>query len=667
MKSNPTLQVFFLILLFLTTPCLLFGDTQEKPESEKKANEASKVEVGADHGNDEKSPESKEKPDPEAEFAERMKAFEKVVKTEVYATKLTSGKRAQLQAMAVAAYRESELKPLWADSVDLADVNKALVKLLELHAFEEPTLSFTPKPEPADSDESPVPHDDLLVTLSVAETCLFMKQGPDSVSEWPNWGFGDAPEIGSTNAHWDDITERFGKTAAGSDGPQKVAKAFIPQNRIYQQLFKELQKADPAAEAPELKVTKLVKVGYKFEQAPELGKFLIAEGYLVEESVIDEPVEDVAAEEPETETETEGEADEPKKEEEKNEPRINEGIYTKELSGAVKEFQKMNGLQADGILGPKTAERISNSTEEEAKALLINLHRARRFPDNPGDVFLHANIPSGEVYGFSAGKETIRMRIVFGKNRSGRRTPIFRDKMEQVVFRPYWNVPYSIAVGEGNYSDTGYLSRNGFKIISSSGREMPLTVSSLEMVRARKSFVRQEGGTNNALGIVKFLFPNKHSVYFHDTPYKHYFKNSYRAQSHGCVRLENPEAMANWVLTDYEKWDSGKISSALKGKRQEVNLDADIPVYITYFTALPDATKDDKIGFYQDVYNYDRPDAVVDAPGPRTKPIRLTPEAEPEKPTSIFSLFRRKDKSNSDRSTSSPTIRRASRFSKARR
>ncbi len=681
MKLNPIFQVFYILLLFLTTPSLVLGENKEKPEPKKAAKESSEVDE-AKSDKDKKSPIAKsgdekkadkgteaatkdeKKPDLKAEkFAARVKAFEKVVKAELDATKLASSKRAQLQAMVVAAYRESKLKPLWAKSVDLMDVNEELVKLLELHAFEEPVLAFTPKEDAdaADSKMKPVSHEDLLVTLSVAETCLFLKKGPESVSEWPNWSYGDVPEPGASSVHWDAITEKFGKTAtAGSAKPQKVAEAFIPQNRIYQQLFKEIQNAAPAAEAPELKVTKLVKVGYKFERAPELAKFLINEGYLAEESMAgDEPEEEVAdAAESETEKEEDSEgndasdkkeedcvADKPK-DEEKKEPGINEGIYTKELSVAVKEFQKMNGLQADGILGPNTAARISSSDEEEAKALLINLHRARRFPDNPGEVFLHANIPSGEVYGFSAGKETIRMRIVFGKNRSGQRTPIFRDEMELVVFRPYWNVPYSIAVGEGNYSDTGYLSRNGFKIISSSGRELPITIESLEMVRSRKSYVRQEGGTSNALGVVKFLFPNKHSVYFHDTPAKHYFKNSYRAQSHGCVRLEKPEEMANWVLSDHDEWDSEKISSALKGRRQEVKLNEKIPVYITYFTALPDAMKDDKIGFYQDIYNYDRPGAVVDAPGPRPRPIQLkAPEVEEQKkPASFFSLFRRKDK-----------------------
>lgn len=678
MKSNFTLQLFFLLLFFLATPCILLGENPNTPELDKeKVKKASEVK-DADLEKDDKPSEKEAKPHPEAEFAERMKSFEKIVKAEVYATKLTSGKKTQLQAMVVEAYRQNKLKPLWADSVDVADVNKALVKLLELHAFEEPVLTFTPKPDPSYSEEKPVSHDDLLVTLSVAETSLLLKQGPDSVSEWPNWSFGDDPAIESTNAHWNNITERFGKAAAGSKSPQKVAKAFVPQNRIYQQIFKEMRNADPAAEAPELTVTKLVKVGRKFEQAPELAKFMVGEGYLAEERVIDEPVEESAEEEAEREDETaesnsspeESEDDVEKSEEEEEEikPGINEGIYTKELSDAVKDFQKMNGLQADGILGPKTAERISDSDEEEAKALLINLHRARRFPDNPGETFLHANIPSGEVYGFSAGEETIRMRIVFGKNKLGQRTPVFRDKMEQVVFRPYWNLPYSIAVGEGNYSNTDYLSRNGFQIISNTGRQLPLTVNSLEMVRSRKSFIRQEGGTNNALGNVKFLFPNKHAVYFHDTPYKHYFKNSYRAQSHGCVRLEKPEEMANWVLSNYEEWDSGKISSAIKGKRQEVNLYKTIPVYITYFTALPDATKDDKIGFYKDIYNYDRPDAIVDAPGPRPNPIALS-VPEPEKPTSIFSLFRRKDKEKSDssRSTAAPTSRRASPFSKTRR
>ncbi|NNE91041.1 MAG: L,D-transpeptidase family protein [Verrucomicrobiales bacterium] len=643
MKTKNLLQVWILIFCFSATATFsVFGEKLEKTDT-KEATEENSAEKESDEEKKE------EEIDPAAEFEKQVTAFEEFVKEEVYASKLPSGKRAQLQAMAVAAYRENNLEPLWAKSVDLKAVNKELIDFLELHGFKEITLTFAPRPDIGGED--PVPHEDLLVTLSTAETSLLLKQGPDTISEWPNWSFGDHPGIKSSNDHWDDVTTRFGETAAGSEDPIKVAEAFVPQNRIYQRIFEEIQQFGNEAEAPELQVKKLVKVGYKFEQAPELAKYLAAEGYLDEAHLTGEEPEKVALEVEEEDADSpkeEAEADEAENEEEEKEPGFNEGIFTQDLSDALKNYQKLNGLQADGILGPKTAARIANQDEEEAEALHYNLHRARRFPDNPGDKFLHANIPSGEVYGFENGEETIRMRIVFGKNIRGQRTPIFRDEMEQVVFRPYWNVPYNIAVSEGNYSDPGYLARNGFKIISSSGRELPISTESLSLVRSRKSFVRQDAGTNNALGIVKFLFPNKHAVYFHDTPYKHYFRNSYRAKSHGCVRLEKPEEMANWVLGKYEEWDSAKISSALNGRRREVNLDESIPVYITYFTALPDATQGDKIGFYQDIYSYDRPGAVVDAPGPKPKVIELPDE----KPRSSFFLFKRNDR---DRKPSPPS------------
>ena len=535
----------------------------------------------------------------------RFDDFEKLLSSVDYGTEMKSEKKSRLRALVMAAYRESDLLPIWRGALGLAEINESLTALLANHGFEKPAANFGIDPA---LEKALVPARDVAITLNVAEACLRLKQGPDSVAKWPNWTPGDAPFAVSTNAHYKDLAARFGK-ASLSGNPRMVAESFIPKNWIYKRLLGDLQKADLAPEPPTITIQGLVKVGNEFPDAALLAEFLKREGHLPSENA-----------------------------------ELVDGVFSQDLSDAVRSFQKKNGLQSDGILGPKTADHISRNNEKEKEILLLNLHRSRRFPDSPGERYLLANLPSGEVYGFDGEKEAIRMRIVFGKNIRGQRTPVFRDKMEEVVFRPYWNVPYSIATKESNYSNLSYLSRNGFKIISSStGAQLPLAESSIGMVYQQKAYVRQDAGNGNALGLVKFLFPNKHAVYFHDTPQKHYFKNGDRARSHGCVRLQEPEAMANWVLKDDENWNADSIKNALhNGGREVVKLENPIPVYLVYLTALPNPQEEEGVIFYRDRYSYDLPNAVIDAPVPRTGPKTYTTSEPPKK--SIWSIFGRRSK-----------------------
>ncbi|MDF1813183.1 MAG: sulfatase-like hydrolase/transferase [Verrucomicrobiales bacterium] len=546
---------------------------------------------------------------------EQSEALSKIITNIAAATELENGKRVQLRSMTLAAYRNNDFRPLWGNSAEPVKIYGALEQLLNYHGFSNPKLSFDLYPESV-VNVGPISQNDLLVTLGLAETSLRLKQGPETVSEWPNWTYGDTPIPVSTSDHYNKITERFGQVASVAALPMEVADEFVPKNWIYHRLLNQIHLDVEIPDPPQIEIEGLIKVGNDFPEAMELASFLHREGHLSEAEV------DVI-----------------------------DNVYTKELSDGLKAYQQKKGLLADGIFGPKTAQQISKKPKDPKETLIINLHRARRFPDSPGDRYLLANLPSAELYGIEKGGESLRMRVVFGKDVAGQHTPIFRDKMERIVFRPYWNVPHSIATTESPYSDLEYLSNRGFKIISSnSGAALPLSIDSLSRVRARTAYVRQDGGDSNALGLVKFLFPNKHAVYMHDTPQKHYFKNSYRAQSHGCVRLQDPEAMANWILKPDETWTASKINYAIyQGERNEVNLKEPIPVYLVYFTAFPDPRKSEGVDFHRDYYDYDLPGAVVDAPAPPREVIPLT-SADDNKKGFFGKIFRNNNSNNNRKS-----------------
>ncbi len=562
-------------------------------------------------------------PDINTQLIEKSEALQKIVYAEVDQTTLTTGKKKQLRSMTMEAYRVSGILPLWPPSLEPESAFDSLRALLTRHGFADTNLSYSETPLVTYTD-CPVPQKDLIITLALTEVCLRMKQGPETVSEWPNWIFSDHPIAGTTNNdHYNEMTVRFGKFANDFPDPLQVAESFIPQNWVYQRIHQEIQRVESEPPPPVIKVEGLVKVGNPFPQAHDLATLLRTQGHLDEEALKDI-----------------------------------DNIYTEKLSEAVRSFQKENDLQSDGILGPATARHISLDLKEKIELLNINLHRSRRLPDDMGKRYLLANLPSAEVYGIDQGVETIRMRVVFGRHSGGTHTPIFRDQMETVVFRPYWSVPYSIATQESTYSDLAYLGSNGFKILSTStGRELPLSNDSLMSVRDNGAYIRQNGGGSNALGAVKFLFPNKHSVYFHDTPSKHLFKNSMRAHSHGCVRLQNPEGMASWLLSTNPQWDAAKISQAMAAtEQQEVPITEEIPVYIVYFTAFPDPKKTQGVGYHRDYYQYDLPGAAVDAPAPPKPQITISPLSGDRNLSFFGKIFRNREHAeNSENTATKPT------------
>jgi murein L,D-transpeptidase YcbB/YkuD len=252
---------------------------------------------------------------------------------------------------------------------------------------------------------------------------------------------------------------------------------------------------------------------------------------------------------------------------------------------------------------------LNVSAERRVEQIDANLERLRWLPANLGSRFVVVNIPAFSLYGYAGGARVLTMRVIVGDELVSRRTPIFADTMEYVEFGPYWNVPRSIAVNEilpKARRDRQYLARNGFQMLRGWGDDAPAvdpaTLSDADLFSQRFR-VRQLPGPNNALGHVKFIFPNDFNVYLHDTPGKLAFDEASRAQSHGCVRVADPQALAEFVLHDRGEWTPDRIRAALDGgRRVRVTLRTGVPVYLVYLTAF---MRDGAVAFRDDIYDRD--------------------------------------------------------------
>jgi murein L,D-transpeptidase YcbB/YkuD len=281
-----------------------------------------------------------------------------------------------------------------------------------------------------------------------------------------------------------------------------------------------------------------------------------------------------------------------------------------DLQAAIKSFQELHALPATGVVDQKTLEALNVPLDWRIQQVAINMQRWRYMPDDLGERHFLVNIPYFHLVARESGKAVMDIRVVVGK--PGNNTPIFSEDMESVVFSPYWNIPDTIAENETAPAvarDPNYLRRQGIEIlrVSSSGTETvdaaDVDWDSADAVRGLA--FRQKPGAGNALGHVKFLFPNKHNVYLHDTPADALFAKPGRAFSHGCIRVEEPEVLAKYVLKDYPEWTEEKMFAAMRsGVEKHVKLKQTIPVHIAYFTAWVD----DKGGlhFQPDIYGYDR-------------------------------------------------------------
>ncbi|RCS25301.1 peptidoglycan-binding protein [Phyllobacterium salinisoli] len=278
-------------------------------------------------------------------------------------------------------------------------------------------------------------------------------------------------------------------------------------------------------------------------------------------------------------------------------------VYDPALVAAIKDYQKQAGSQPDGVIGRNTISTLqSESTAVKRDRILYAMERLRWLPHDFGNRYVFVNQPAYRAQYFADGQEKVAMNVVVGSPRH--QTYFFYNKIQTVVFNPSWGVPRSIILNEMMpkiLRDPGYLGRNGYEVYQN-GKRVPSSSVNWSRIAAGQADVgiRQIPSLDNSLGELKILFPNSHDIYMHDTPAKSYFKRDMRALSHGCIRLERPRDMAAAVL-------DVPVESLNKyfGKNERgVKVPEQIPVYISYFTAWPDASTG-KIRYYDDVYERD--------------------------------------------------------------
>ena len=288
-----------------------------------------------------------------------------------------------------------------------------------------------------------------------------------------------------------------------------------------------------------------------------------------------------------------------------------EDRYDACLQKAVKRFQKRNGLKPDAVVGPVTLKILNISVEERIRKIRLNLDRLKWLNEREGNRHVIINIPDFQLYFEEDGKLIQTMRVVTGKPKHP--TPIFSDTVEFIVLNPYWNIPKSIIQKEmipQLLRNSNAMARQGIEIRAGWGKDAPLVnPRSVNWGQYRYSKnmpyrFAQVPGYKNALGKVKFLFPNKFSVYMHDTPSKHLFKRTKRAFSHGCIRLQKPRELLRTFSTFNENVDFDKSQKTLKGKKKTfLNLNRKVPIDVIYLTVRVDY--DGVLQFRDDVYHYD--------------------------------------------------------------
>ncbi|MBD3790790.1 MAG: L,D-transpeptidase family protein [Campylobacterales bacterium] len=244
---------------------------------------------------------------------------------------------------------------------------------------------------------------------------------------------------------------------------------------------------------------------------------------------------------------------------------------TARFAEAILEFQRIHGLEVDGVIGPQTKRELQRSLHSIITKVTKNLE-LERIANPKGPEYILVNIPEFKLYYYLNHRPVLDMKVIVGKPRM--RTPVLNRKMQYIVKNPRWIVPPSIYANEYAHKSRSYLKRNGFAF-DSRGR------------------LYQKEGPDNALGLVKFLFPNGYNVYMHDTPTKPLFQKRVRAFSHGCIRLEKPMELLNRLGYEYDTYENERIA-----------LPEPIPVYVEYHTVWVD--EEGVVQFRDDIYGYER-------------------------------------------------------------
>jgi murein L,D-transpeptidase YcbB/YkuD len=290
--------------------------------------------------------------------------------------------------------------------------------------------------------------------------------------------------------------------------------------------------------------------------------------------------------------------------------------YTDAVAGAVARFQHRHGLDPDSAIGPATIAQLRVPIARRVRQMELTLERWRWLPDRAPPRYVVVNIPGFRLYAFEddsvAREPVLRMNIIVGEAQRPHNTPVFTATMREVVFRPYWDVPPRIARLElipmfrrrpSSFGSDGYeIVRKGTGDVAAP--TYPPTEANFERVLSGDLRLRQRPGPGNALGLVKFLFPNRYNVYLHDTPTQPLFQRNRRDFSHGCMRIAQPADLAELVLHGQASWDRAAIDSAMNGTRTlRVPIARPLTVFVLYATAAAD--ENGVVRFYPDVYGHD--------------------------------------------------------------
>jgi L,D-transpeptidase YcbB len=308
-------------------------------------------------------------------------------------------------------------------------------------------------------------------------------------------------------------------------------------------------------------------------------------------------------------------------------------LYDPALQQAVKRFQSRHGLASDGVVGPATIEALDVPAEERVRQLERNMERWRWLPEDLGERYVLVNTADFSLEVVEDGKRVMAMKVIAGKK--ARLTPVVSGRITYLVFNPSWSVPHKIAVEDilpRVKKDPGYLAREKIRVLRSWAPDAPEiapeTVDWWSYTERNFPFrLRQDPGPGNSLGRIKFIFPNKYSVYLHDTPAHHLFAQARRNFSSGCIRIEDPYALAEYLLRDDPRWTREKIVAAVEsGKTRDVPLPNPVPVYLLYWTAWADSQG--TVHFREDVYGRDAPLDEALRQGAEGAPATETPPAD---------------------------------------
>jgi murein L,D-transpeptidase YcbB/YkuD len=408
--------------------------------------------------------------------------------------------------------------------------------------------------------------------LRLAYHLLFGKVDPERLD--PNWNL---------SAEIDGLEPAAGlERALGSPNLFTFIEEFKPQHRFYQRLKDALASYRGIADMGgwrEIPPGKVLKKGEKDERVPALKERLYVTGDL----------EDLG-----------------------NKTSL---LFDGALEKAVMRFQERHGLSADGVIGPRTLEAMNVPVADRIDQIRINLERTRWVMQDITERFVIVNIAGFMTYYVDDSVIQWEGRSQVGK--TYRKTPVFKADMKYLVFNPTWTVPPTILAKDvlpAVQKDVSYLERKNMSVLDRSGNEVnPNGIDWSGYTAKNFPYVfRQRPGPENALGLVKFIFPNEHFVFLHDTPSKSLFNRDARTFSSGCIRVENPFELAELLLSDQSGWTGEKIGGVVEGgETNTVHLDEPIPVLLLYWTAFPG--EDGICNFREDVY--DRDSAVLEALG----------------------------------------------------